>query len=93
VHDQIAGATKLKLVILDACRNNMFPLAGTRRSAARGLARVEPEDNTLVVYAAKEGTLAEDGSRTRHSPFTSALLKHIATPGLEIGFVFRPRAR
>jgi len=89
VLDQIAGASKLKLVILDACRNNVFPLAGARRSVTRGLARIEPEDNTLVVYAAKEGTLADDGAGTRHSPFTAALLKHIATPGLEISFVFR----
>jgi len=89
VLDQIGGATKLKLVILDACRNNVFPLAGVRRSVTRGLARIEPEDNTLVVYAAKEGTLAEDGVPTLHSPFTASLLKHLATPGLEISFVFR----
>jgi hypothetical protein len=89
VLDQIAGATKLKLVILDACRNNVFPLAGVRRSVTRGLARIEPEDNTLVVYAAKEGTLAEDGPHMRHSPFTAALLNHIATPGREISVVFR----
>ena len=62
VVDQLAGATKLKLVILDACRNNVFPLAGARRSTARGLARVEPEDNTLIAYAAKDGTTADDGA-------------------------------
>ena len=92
VLDQIAGATKLKLVILDACRNNVFPLSGVRRSVTRGLARIEPEDNTLVVYAAKEGTTADDGPAASHSPFTAALLNHIATPGLEVSFVFR-RAR
>ena len=89
VLEQLAGVTRLKLVILDACRNDPFPVAGARRSAARGLHRIEPEDNTLVVYAAKDGTTAEDGAGRRHSPFTEALLKHIATPGLEIGFVFR----
>ena len=87
VLDQIAGATRLKLVILDACRNNVFPLAGNRRSAARGLARIEPEDNTIVAFAAKDGTVALDSTGGRHSPFTAALLKHIATPGLEVRFL------
>ena len=40
VLDQMAGAAKLRLVLLDACRNNPFPLAGEERSATRGLARV-----------------------------------------------------
>ncbi len=87
VLDQIAGASKLKLVILDACRNNVFPLAGNRRSAARGLARIEPEDNTLVAYSAKDGTTAIDSTGGRHSPFTAALLKHLPTPGLEVRFL------
>jgi uncharacterized caspase-like protein len=42
VLSQLDGTTKLKLVILDACRNNPFALAGSKRSARRGLARVEP---------------------------------------------------
>src|SRR5262249_30213165 len=46
-------------------------------------------DNTLVAYAAKGGTAADDGPAGKHSPFTEVLLKHIATPGLEINFVFR----
>jgi formylglycine-generating enzyme required for sulfatase activity len=89
VLEQLAGVTRLKLVILDACRDNPFLLAGAKRNTKRGLHRIEPEDNTLVVYAARDGTTAEDGAGRRHSPFTEALLRHIATPGLEIGFVFR----
>jgi len=89
VLEQLAGASRLKLVILDACRNNLFPVAGAKRAVSRGLSRIEPEDNTLVVYAAKDGTTADDGAGQRHSPFTQALLKHLATPGLEINFVFR----
>jgi formylglycine-generating enzyme required for sulfatase activity len=88
VLEQLAGASRLKLVILDACRNNLFPLAGGRRAVPRGLGRIEPEDNTLVVYAAKDGTTADDGAGQRHSPFTQALLKHLATPGLEVRLVF-----
>jgi len=89
VLEQLAGASRLKLVILDACRNNLFAMAGAKRSTSRGLSRIEPEDNTLVVYAARDGTTADDGTGQRHSPFTQALLKHLATPGLEITFVFR----
>jgi tetratricopeptide (TPR) repeat protein len=87
VLEQIEGATKLKLVILDSCRNNMFPLADSDRSRSRGLIRVEPDKNTLVAYAAKDGTVALDGTG-RHSPYTEALLKRIATPGLEVRFLF-----
>jgi hypothetical protein len=86
---QLDGVQKLKLVILDACRNNLFAPAGAKRAVSRGLAPVEPEDNTLIVYAAKDGTTADDGAGRRHSPFTEALLKHIATPGLEVNLLFR----
>ena len=89
VLSQLGGVRRLKLVILDACRNNLFAPAGAKRAVGRGLARIEPEDNTLVAYAAKDGTTADDGLGRRHSPFTEALLKHIATPGLEINLLFR----
>ena len=88
VLEQLDGVRKLKLVILDACRNNIFQLSGAKRSQGRGLVRIEPEGNTLVAFAAKEGTTADDG-KGRHSPYTAALLKHIATPGLEINLLFR----
>jgi uncharacterized caspase-like protein len=88
----VESAGKLGLVILDACRNNPFAAKMTRsvrtRAVARGLAQVEPSGNVLVAFAAKDGTLAADGSG-RNSPFTAALLKHIEQPGLEIGFLFR----
>jgi uncharacterized caspase-like protein len=87
-----AGARRLRVVILDACRNN--PLgerialkAGTTRSVTRGLARIEPTGDVLVAYAAKAGTVAEDGTG-RHSPFAEALLRHLPTPGLDLRLVF-----
>lgn len=85
-------AGKLKLVILDACRNNPFRagMSGTggTRSVGRGLARVEPAgSDTLVAYAAREGTIAADGSG-EHSPYAKALIKHIATPGLDVRLMF-----
>jgi hypothetical protein len=60
---QLEGVTRLRLVILDACRNSPFP-AATR--SVRGLSRIEPDLGTLVAYAAKDGTLAEDG-KGRHT--------------------------
>ena len=86
---QLDGVSTLKLVILDACRNNPFPLAGGgTRNVGIGLARIEPEGNTLVAYAARHGTMAEDGTGSGHSPFTTALLKHISMPGLEVRQLF-----
>jgi hypothetical protein len=88
----VAAASKLGLVVLDACRNNPFAAqmqrTGRARAVDRGLARVEPSNSVLVAYAARDGTTAADGGG-RNSPFTSALLKYIETPGLEINFLFR----
>jgi uncharacterized caspase-like protein len=89
---QVSKARQLGLVILDACRNNPFAAKMQRslrtRAVARGLAPTEPTDNVLVAYAARDGTTANDGDG-RNSPFTTALLHNIETPGLEIAFLFR----
>jgi hypothetical protein len=88
----IEPAKRLRLVILDACRDNPFAKAMKRtiatRGVARGLTRVEPASpNTLVAFAAKAGSTASDGD-DRGSPFTAALAKHIATPGLDLRKAF-----
>ena len=85
-------AKRLRLVILDACRENPFAGSMKRtsatRSVGRGLGRVEPTtSNTLVAYAAKAGAVAADG-RGANSPFTSALVKHLLTPGLDLRLAF-----
>lgn len=88
----VENASRLGLVILDACRNNPFASRMARtvrtRSVSRGLAAVEPSGNVLIAFAAREGTTAADG-QGRNSPFTASLLKHLETPGLEINFLFR----
>jgi formylglycine-generating enzyme required for sulfatase activity len=88
----VSGASKLGLVVLDACRNNPFAARMRRtarlRSVDHGLGRIEPTGSVLVAYAARDGTTAADGAG-RNSPFTAALLRHIETPGLEIDFLFR----
>ncbi len=91
VTNSVRGAKALRLIIMDACRNNPFRAkmgdAGRRRSLNRGLAAVETEDNELIAFAAASGAEAEDGTG-EHSPFTAALLKHIEKPGLEIRLLF-----
>jgi uncharacterized caspase-like protein len=88
---------KASVIFLDACRNNpqlrsisRGPATGTQSAwdYVRGLANItaEPADR-FVGFAAAPGTVAEDG-RGQNSPFTEALLKHIATPGLEISAMF-----
>jgi uncharacterized caspase-like protein len=89
----IEPAKQLRLVILDACRDNPFAKSMKRtvasRSLGRGLAGVEPsKPNTLIAFAAKGGSTASDGD-SKNSPFTTALLKHLAKPGLELGKAFR----
>ena len=89
-----AGAS-LRMVILDACRNN--PLARSmqrtvaRRSVSGGSFGDLNEDllgdETLVAYAAAAGTTAADG-RGRNSPYTAALLAHLEEP-LELSALFR----
>ena len=61
----IEGGHKLKLIVLDACRDNPFAsqmkLSVANRSIGRGSSPVEPSGATLVVYAAKGGPSAIDG--------------------------------
>jgi tetratricopeptide (TPR) repeat protein len=88
----VGGAKKLKLVVLDACRDNPFAKTMTRsasatRSIGRGLAPVE-DSGTLVAYAAKHGQVALDGEGA-NSPFAAALARSIESPGLEISMLLR----
>jgi formylglycine-generating enzyme required for sulfatase activity len=81
-------AKRLRLIILDACRDNPFVRSMKRtvatRSIGRGLARVEVQtSDTLIAYAAKAGSTAGDGDGS-NSPYTLALVKHLATPGLDV---------
>jgi Caspase domain len=89
----VSKARKLGLVILDACRENPFSRQMQasqpgRTLVSRGLIPIEPPNSVLVAFAAKHGTTADDGSG-RNSPFTTALLRNLETPGLEVGYLFR----
>ncbi|BBO09457.1 MULTISPECIES: caspase family protein [Bradyrhizobium] len=88
----VEPAKQLRLVILDACRDNPFGKTMKRTVAARGigrgLAQVEPTSpNTLIAYSAKAGFTAQDGDGA-NSPFTVALSKHLTTPGLDVRRAF-----
>jgi uncharacterized caspase-like protein len=79
---------KLSLIILDACRENPFHPAAddarVTRGVSMGLAGVGPTvADTLIAFAAKAGSVSYDGDG-RNSPFTTALLKYITQPGLDI---------
>ena len=54
------------------------------RSIGRGLAKIDDlASDTLVAYAARAGSFAEDGVRD-HSPYTTAIVKYLALPGLDL---------
>jgi len=90
----LSKARGVKILILDACRNN--PLAerlssrGMKRDfvQTRGLARIEAPRGMVVAFATQSDQIAADGAG-RNSPFTGALLKEIEAPGIEIATVFR----
>jgi formylglycine-generating enzyme required for sulfatase activity len=92
VSQVLEQAKRLRLVILDACRDNPFVRSMRRtigtRSIGRGLAKVEVlTTDTLIAFAAKAGSTAADGQGT-NSPYTSALVRHLATPGLDVRLAF-----
>src|SRR3982074_1033751 len=88
--DQTMNAAKVKLVFLDACRDNPFAAkikaaADTRSvSVQTGLAEMKSGEGTLIAFAAGPGQTALDGEVGTNSPFTRALLAHITQPAVEI---------
>jgi len=88
VSQLIEPARRLRLIILDACRDNPFTRSMKQtiatRSIGRGLARVDVlAPDTMIAFAAKAGSVASDGAGP-NSPYTTALLKHVAAPGLDV---------
>jgi hypothetical protein len=81
----------VKIVILDACRDNPFEL--TMRSVTRGGGLADMRlGNTefFIAYAATSGNVAWDGDGdAKNSPYALALAKFLATPDTEISEIFR----
>lgn len=99
----VESARKMRVVIIDACRNNPFgdlidttvkadPAAAVssdnRSAGPGGLAPVNPDLGTLVAYAQKDGQVALDGAGD-DSPFAIALMDTMNQPSLEISLMFR----
>ena len=95
------NARKMRIVILDSCRDNPFgdaldlaALIETENSASKtrsltgGLAKPNPDRGTLVAFAAKDGQKALDGTGI-NSPFAIALMENLPKPNLEISLLFR----
>ncbi|MCA1427924.1 MULTISPECIES: caspase family protein [unclassified Bradyrhizobium] len=88
----VEPAKQLRLIILDACRDNPFAKTMKRtiasRAIGRGLAKVEPTSpNTMIAFAAKAGSTASDGD-SKNSPFAAALVERLPTPGLDLRKAF-----
>jgi hypothetical protein len=89
--DQTMGDAKVKLVFLDACRDNPFAAkiksnaSATRSvSVSSGLAEMKSGEGTLIAFATGPGQTALDGTGGGNSPFTRALIDNITQPGIEI---------
>jgi TPR repeat protein len=98
----VENARKMRIVILDSCRDNPFgdelDLAAldqtaqeaeqTRSIGQTGLAAPSPDRGTMVAFAARDGARALDGSGS-NSPFAIALMENLVKPNLEISLMFR----
>ena len=88
--EQTMGDAKVKLVFLDACRDNPFAAKIRSAKATRsvnvqtGLAEMKSGEGTLIAFATGPGQTALDGEVGTNSPFTRALMANIASPGVEI---------
>ena len=100
VRDALDRTNGVKIMILDACRNNPLAerlksqMAGLRRNIGnvRGLTRIDATQGMVVAYATGADQVALDGTG-RNSPFTAALVKRMEEPGIEIGMMFRKVAK
>jgi uncharacterized caspase-like protein len=77
---------RLNIIVLDACRDN--PFGGGFRSSTRGLAKMDAPIGSIFAFSTAPGSVAADGTG-RNGLYTSVLLKHLLTPSLEIGQLFR----
>lgn len=94
VTEALNHATGVRILILDACRNNPIAdrIARTGKSRdismSRGLARMPQSEGMVIAYATQANETAADG-QGRNSPFTASFVEQLKEPGLEIGQLFR----
>lgn len=78
---------QMKIVILDACRDNKFAKSWSRGVGGGGLSIMNAPRGTFISYSTGPGDVAQDGTG-RNSPYTTALLQTLDIPNLLIGEVF-----
>jgi len=81
-----SAGNPLNMVFLDACHNSSF--SRSKRLFQQGLAEMNAPQDSLIVYATAPGSIAVE-SDGKNSIFTKNLIKHIKTPGLELGMMLR----
>ena len=83
-----SAGSRTNIVILDACRDNPFERSWRRGTQGTGLAFMNAPSGSLIAYSTAPGKTALDG-RGKNSPYTSALLQHIGTPGVTVIEMFQ----
>ncbi|MFZ1468258.1 MAG: caspase family protein [Paracoccaceae bacterium] len=100
VQEVLAAVAPVSIFLLDACRDDPFALGATTSADGRGavalkgdsagavppqpgLGRIGRSDGVLFAFAAAPGETASDG-KEKNSPFTSALMRHFGTAGVEL---------
>jgi len=86
-----SAGCKMKIVILDACRNNPFARSWNRSTTGgSGLGVMNAPKGTFIAFSTAPGDVALDsGNGVRNSPYTSALLETLDLPGLSITDFFQ----
>jgi tetratricopeptide (TPR) repeat protein len=87
----LGGDDRTGIIILDSCRDNPLSRSFSRSfgktrsgTVSQGMAPINTDEGGLLIaFATAPGDVAEDGDG-QNSPFTTALLKHMATPGVEL---------
>ena len=79
---------KLKIVVLDACRNNPLARRWHRSAGVRGLSLMDAPMGTIISFSTAPGSTALDGSG-RNSPYTEAFLNTLEQPNLDVFHFFQ----
>lgn len=82
-----ASGARLRVLILDACRNN--PYRGKRGGASGLNAMTSDAEGTLIAFATGDGNLADDNAAGSNGLFTQHLIASMQTPGLSLEEIFK----
>jgi uncharacterized caspase-like protein len=91
---QMETEPRVNLIFLDACRDNPLTRSLARSIGSRsvnlgqGLGAIDSALGTMIAYSTQPNNVALDGTG-RNSPFTTALIKHLTDPGIDIDVVMK----